>query len=39
MSAGGALALAVIHVNRLGAYAYPVHQAAAPALAAEAAAS
>jgi MFS family permease len=35
MGAGGALVVAVILVNRLGAYAYPVHQPAEPALAAE----
>jgi MFS family permease len=35
MGAGGALAVAVILINRLGPYAYPVHRPAAPVLAAE----
>ncbi|HEU0217719.1 MAG TPA: MFS transporter [Stellaceae bacterium] len=35
MGAGGALAVAVILINRLGPYAYPVHRPAAPVLTAE----
>src|SRR5580704_8745770 len=39
IGAGGALLIAVILVNRLGAYAYPVHRPATPLLAAEPAVS
>ena len=35
MGAGGTLAVAVILINRLGPYAYPIHRPATPALAAE----
>jgi MFS family permease len=35
MGAGGALAIAVILINRLGPYTYPVHTPVAPVLAAE----
>jgi MFS family permease len=35
MGAGGALIVAVMLINRLGAYAYPVHRPAPPVLAAE----
>jgi len=39
MGAGGALLIAVVLVNRLGAYAYPVHRPTVASLAVEAAAS
>jgi cyanate permease len=35
MGAGGALAVAVILINRLGPYAYPVHRPASPVLTVE----
>ena len=39
MGAGGALLIAVVLVNRLGAYAYPVHRPTVASLAVEAATS